>query len=121
MFHCWLNDRHGTGESLTGIAMDGFTNQVMVTLMDIDSHGSMKCECDRSTSSKSNGLTLPTFNGNQSQYMAWSQKWRAYLGTMKNANRIPLLYVITNAWKEKSLVRHQIKGASLKGFQFKID
>jgi hypothetical protein len=74
MLHRWLNDRHGAGESLTGIALEGFTNQVMATLVDVDSHGSAKCERD-STSSKGTGLTLPTFNGNQSQYKVWSQKW----------------------------------------------
>jgi hypothetical protein len=64
---------------------------------------------------------LPTFSGNQSQYKVWRQKWRAYLGTMKNTDGIPLLYVIVNARKERRLVRHKIKGASLKGSQFEID
>jgi hypothetical protein len=100
IFHRWLNDQHGDGESLTSIALEGFTDQVMATLMDVDSHVSMKRECN-SMSSKGTGLTLPTFNGNQSQFKVWSKKWRAYLGTMKNADGIPLLYVIVNAQKEK--------------------
>jgi hypothetical protein len=120
MFHPWLNDLHGAGKSLTSIALEGFTNQVMATLVDVDSYGSTKCECN-STSSKGTGLMLPTFNGNQSQYKVWSQKWPAYLSNMKNANGIPFLYVIVNAQKEKRLVRRQVKGASLKGSQFKID
>jgi hypothetical protein len=40
---------------------------------------------------------------------------------MKYADGIPLLYVIVHAKKEKSSVRHQIKGASLKGSQFDTD
>jgi hypothetical protein len=122
MFHHWLNERQGDGESLTGIlALDGFTDQVMATLVDADSRGSAKRERD-GASSKGTGLMLPTFNGiQQSQYKVWNQKWRAYLGTMKNADGIPLLYVIVHAQKEKPSVRHQIKGASLKGSQFEID
>jgi hypothetical protein len=120
MFHRWLNDWHGAGKSLTGIALEGFTDQVMATLVDADSRGSAKRERD-SMSSKGTGLSLPTFSGNQSQYKVWRQKWQAYLGTMKNADRIPLLYIIVNARKERRLVRHQIKGASLKGSQFDVD
>jgi hypothetical protein len=40
---------------------------------------------------------------------------------MKNANGIPLLYVIVHLKKEKKSARHQLSGASLKGSQFKID
>jgi hypothetical protein len=120
MFHHWLNDRHGAGESLTGIALEAFTDQVMAKLVDADSHVSTKHERD-STSRKVTGLMLPMFSGNQSQYKVLHQKLRAYLGTMKNADGIPLLYIIVNARKETQLVRHQIKGASLKGSQFKID
>jgi hypothetical protein len=121
MFHRWLNDRHAASESLTSIALEGFTNQVMPTLVDADSCRSAKRERD-STPGKGTRLMLPTFSGNQSQYTkVWCQKWQAYLGTMKNANKIPFLYVIVNARKERQLVRHQIKGASLKGSQFEID
>jgi hypothetical protein len=120
MFHRWLNDQHAASESLTGIALEGFTNQVMPTLVDADSCKSAKRECD-STPGKGTGLMLPMFSGNQSQYKVWCQKWRAYLGTMKNANGIPFLYVIVNARKERQLVKHQIKGTSLKRSQFEID
>jgi hypothetical protein len=64
---------------------------------------------------------LPTFSGNQAQYKVWSTKWRAYLGNMKNADGIPLLYVIVHYKKEKRSVRHQLKGASLKGSKFNTD
>jgi len=107
MFHKWLNEWHVAGELLTSISLAGFNDQVMVTLVEADSHGSTMRVCDEG-SSKGTGLTLPTFNGSQSQYKVWSQKWRAYLGTMKNADGIPLLYVIVHAKKEKSSVRHQI-------------
>jgi hypothetical protein len=120
MFHRWLNERHVAGESLIHISLAGFTDQVMATLVEADSRGSATRVRDEG-SSKGTGLTLPTFNGTQSQYKVWSQKWRAYLGTMKNADGIPLLYVIVHAKKEKSSVRHQIKGASLKGSQFDTD
>jgi hypothetical protein len=40
---------------------------------------------------------------------------------MKNADGIPLLFFIVSAPKEKRLVRRQIKGASLRGSQFKIE
>jgi hypothetical protein len=57
-------------ESLTGIALEGFTNQVMATLVDADSCVSAKHERD-STSGKRTGLMLPTFSGNQNQYKVW--------------------------------------------------
>jgi hypothetical protein len=74
MFHHCLNDQHATGRSLTGIALEGFTDQVMATLVDVDSHGSAKREHD-SMSSKGSGLMFPMLNVNQSQYKVWSQKW----------------------------------------------
>jgi hypothetical protein len=77
MFHRWLNERHGAGESLTGISLDGFTDQVMATLVEADSRGIEKRVRDGATS-KGTGLSLPTFNGSQSQYKVWNQKWRAY-------------------------------------------
>ena len=87
MFHRWLNDRHGAGESLIGISLDGFTDQAMASLVEADSRGSVKRERD-GASGKGTKLSLPTFNGVQSQYKVWNQKWRAYLGTMKNADGI---------------------------------
>ena len=120
MFHRWLNDRHGAGVSLIGIALDGFTDQAMATLVEADSRGSVKRERD-GASGKGAGLSLPTFNGVMSQYKVWNQKWRAYLGTMKNADGIPLLYVIVDALKETASVRHQIEGANLKGARFETD
>jgi len=92
----------------------------MANLVEADSHEGAT-RASGSPSSKASGFTLPTFNGNQSQYKVWNQKWRAYLGTMKNADGIPLLYVIVHAKNEKSSVRHQIKGVSLKGSQFDAD
>jgi hypothetical protein len=61
------------------------------------------------------------FSSSQSQYKVWNSKWRAYLGNLKNANGIPHLYVVVHKRKDKSSVRHQLQGASLKGSQFQID
>jgi hypothetical protein len=111
MFYHWLNDWHGARDSLTGIALDRFTDNVMVTLVDADSRESAT-RTRESSSSKGSGLTLPTFNGNQSQYKVWNQKWSAYLGTMYTADSVPLLHVIVRVKYEKQSVRHQIQGAS---------
>jgi hypothetical protein len=72
-------------------------------------------------SNKDAGIMWLTFSGRQSQYKVWNSKWHAYLGNMKNADGIPLLYVIVHLKKEKQLVRHQLRGASLKGSQFQTD
>lgn len=121
MFHRWLNERHGAGVSLVGIQLDGLNDSVMATLVEANTRQSAS-RVREGTSGKGTGLTLPTFSGNQGQYKVWNLKWRAYLGTLKNADGVPLLlYVIVRARKEKRSVRHQIKGASLKGSQFDID
>jgi hypothetical protein len=73
MFHRWLNERHGACESLTGIPLDGFTDQVMATLVEADSRGSVKRGRDGATS-KGTGMLLPTFNGSQSQYKVWNRR-----------------------------------------------
>jgi hypothetical protein len=81
MFHYWLNEQHGVGKSLTGLDLDKFTDNVMANLVEAHSRkGGMRAH--ESSSSKASGLTLPMFNGNQSQYKVWNQKWRAYLGTI---------------------------------------
>jgi fructosamine-3-kinase len=107
MFYHWLNDRHGARDLLTGIALDKFTDNVMVTLVDADSCESAK-HTHESSSSKGSGLSLPTSNGNQSQYKVWNQKWSAYLGTMYTADSVPLLHVIVRIKHEKQSARHQI-------------
>jgi hypothetical protein len=120
MFHRWLNERHKLGVSLSRTALDQFDDEVMTTLVEADSCGSV--EHERSgTGSKDAGVTLPTFSGAQGQYKVWNSKWRAYLGNMKNADGSLLLYVIIHLKKEKKSVRHQLTGASLKESQFKID
>ena len=120
MFHRWLNERHSAGESLTGISLDRFTDTAMASLVEADSRGSVRRGHDGATS-KGTGLSLPTFNGVQANFKVWNQKWRAYLGTLKNTDGIPLLYVIVQLQKEKASVRRQLQGASLKGSQFQTD
>ena len=107
---------------MAGIALERFNDNVMATLVEADSRqGAMHGGREGPSRSKSTTLVLPPFNGSQGQCKVWNQKWHAYLGTMKNAEGIPLLYVIVHASKEKKSVWHQIKGASLKGPQFLVD
>jgi hypothetical protein len=121
MFHRWLNERHKAGMSLTRIDLSKFDDNVMASLVEAASRGSTARERSSSSGKDSSGISLPTFSGSQSQYKVWNSKWRAYLGNLKNANGIPLLYVVVHKRKERSSVRHQLRGASLKGSQFQID
>ncbi|MCK7580948.1 MAG: hypothetical protein MZV65_38610 [Chromatiales bacterium] len=121
MFHRWLNERHKAGVSLTRIDLDKFDDNVMASLVEAASRGSTARERSSSSGKDSSGISLPTFSGSQSQYKVWNSKWRAYLGNLKNADGIPLLYVVVHKRKERSSVRHQLRGASLKGSQFNID
>jgi hypothetical protein len=121
MFHRWLTERHKAGVSLTWIDLDKFDDNVMASLVEAASRGSTAHECSSSSGKDSSGISLPTFSGSQSQCKVWNSKWRAYLGNLKNANGIPFLYVVVHKRKEKSSVRHQLRGASLKGSQFQIN
>jgi hypothetical protein len=121
IFHCWLNERHKAGVSLTCIDLDRFDDNVMASLVEAASRGSTARERSSSIGKDSSGILLPSFLGSQSQYKVWNSKWRAYLGNLKNADGIPLLYVVVHKRKERSLVRHQLRGASLKGSQFQIN
>jgi hypothetical protein len=120
MFHHWLNERH-KAMSLTCIDLDRFDDNVMASLVEAASRGSTARERSSSSGKDSSRILLPTFSGSQSQYKVWNSKWRAYLGNLKNADGIPLLYVVVHKRKERSSVRHQLRNASLKGSQFQIN
>jgi hypothetical protein len=80
MFHCWLNECHKAGVSLTRIDLDKFDDNVMASLMEAASHRSTVRERSSSSGKDSSGILLPMFSSSQSQYKVWNSKWRAYLG-----------------------------------------
>jgi hypothetical protein len=120
MFHHWLNKCHKAGMPLTWIDLDKFDDNVMASLVEVASHGNTA----RASSSSRTPLAFCCQRSPLTKpiHKVWNSKWRAYLGKLKNADGIPLLYVVVHKRKEKSLVlRHQLRGASLKGSQFQIN
>ena len=81
VLHRWLRQQQEAGRNLGLVNLTKFDDDALASLLDQEEReGTTK---GRSVGGAKDGLTLPTFNGNQISYKTFNIKWRAYLSNSR--------------------------------------